>query len=271
MDDVISKLNKDYPQGEWKRYPLDTRYIVNSTGLVWSTVSNILMKNSKLGNCLSVGINKSTPLHRVVAETFIPNPRNLQDVHHINHNTRDNKVSNLTWITSKDNLREAREFYNKGTDITKPARDALRKVVTKRVNQLDLRTGAIIATYNSIQEAQIAVGKTKTHTAISRAVQGTRNSAYGFGWKLVDESQLNRARRKKSGINNPNLPKIYQYTLEGLLVRTWENIYCPEQQNSTLRADGIQASFNSKKTDRTKLAVKGRSVGKYKGYIWVKH
>ena len=108
MDDVISKLNKDYPQGEWKRYPLDTRYIVNSTGLVWSTVSNILMKNSKLGNYLSVGINKSTPLHRVVAETFIPNPRDLQDVHHINHNTRDNKVSNLTWITSKDNLREAR-------------------------------------------------------------------------------------------------------------------------------------------------------------------
>ena len=43
-------------------------------------------------------------LHRVVAELFIPNPDSKPYIDHINGNTHDNRVSNLHWVTQKENM-----------------------------------------------------------------------------------------------------------------------------------------------------------------------
>ena len=43
-------------------------------------------------------------LHRVVAELFIPNPENKPYIDHINGNTHDNRVSNLHWVSQKENI-----------------------------------------------------------------------------------------------------------------------------------------------------------------------
>lgn len=43
--------------------------------------------------------------HRLVAETFIPNPENKREVDHINRNTSDNRVENLRWVTRSENNR----------------------------------------------------------------------------------------------------------------------------------------------------------------------
>lgn len=45
------------------------------------------------------GISKMMTVHRLVAETFLPNPDNLPEVHHKNHDRRDNRVENLAWVT----------------------------------------------------------------------------------------------------------------------------------------------------------------------------
>ena len=44
-------------------------------------------------------------VHRLIADMFIPNPYNLPDVDHINHNTQDNRLENLRWVSKQDNQR----------------------------------------------------------------------------------------------------------------------------------------------------------------------
>lgn len=57
---------------------------------------------------LKVGIRQNgkyvlKSIHRLVAEAFLPNENNLPQVNHKNGNKQDNTVSNLEWISAKDN------------------------------------------------------------------------------------------------------------------------------------------------------------------------
>jgi hypothetical protein len=50
--------------------------------------------------------------HRVVAETFIPNPNNLPQVNHKNSIRNDNRVENLEWVSERDNMMHGIEYGN---------------------------------------------------------------------------------------------------------------------------------------------------------------
>ena len=58
-------------------------------------------------------------IHRLVAETFIPNPDNLPEVNHKDENKLNNEASNLEWCTHKYNSnygsrpRRIGEFHSK--------------------------------------------------------------------------------------------------------------------------------------------------------------
>lgn len=43
-------------------------------------------------------------VHRLIAMTFLENPNNLPQINHISENKTDNSVSNLEWISAKENV-----------------------------------------------------------------------------------------------------------------------------------------------------------------------
>ena len=47
---------------------------------------------------------KNYYIHRLVAEAFIPNPDGLKEVNHIDYNKGNNIVTNLEWVSRKENL-----------------------------------------------------------------------------------------------------------------------------------------------------------------------
>lgn len=73
----------------------------------------------KNGALLSVGaknnylVFRGEYIHRLVLSTFKPVPGWAGlTVDHLNHNTRDNRVSNLEWVTLTENTRRARKDEN---------------------------------------------------------------------------------------------------------------------------------------------------------------
>jgi len=53
-------------------------------------------------------VNKS--VHRLVAQTFIPNPNNLQQVNHKDNNRTNNRVENLEWCTGEYNIQYKEKY-----------------------------------------------------------------------------------------------------------------------------------------------------------------
>ncbi len=92
-------------------------YQISNTGKVKSLkrimksrkCEEIIKKPSKLPkgylkvSLCKEGKIKYYSIHRLVAEAFIPNPNNLPCVNHKDCNPQNNEVSNLEWISYKEN------------------------------------------------------------------------------------------------------------------------------------------------------------------------
>jgi len=67
------------------------------------------IKSSSAGNgYLKIGLRKdkktyTKSIHRLVAETYIPNPNNHPVINHINEIKTDNNIKNLEWCTQQKN------------------------------------------------------------------------------------------------------------------------------------------------------------------------
>ena len=110
--------------------------------------------------------HKKMSVHRLVAETYIPNPYNYPEVNHKNENKLDNHVSNLEWCSTLDNLNHSRV-------IEKASVAKFRKVKC-------VTTGKI---YNSIKEASDELGL--YHSNIVACCNGRRATCGGLEWEYL--------------------------------------------------------------------------------------
>ena len=118
--------------------------------------------------------NKGTKLftvHKLVAETFIPNPNNLPCINHIDGNKLNNRVDNLEWCSYSGN-----EIHAYKHNLKTP--------LFKKVNQYDLN-GNFIKTWNSIKEANNFYGT--SHISECCNDKSNRNIAKGYLWKYASK------------------------------------------------------------------------------------
>lgn len=95
----------------WKQFE-DTIYSVSSTGAVRRELRVINQFPGGTGGYMMVNIyhkgdNRLLAVHRIVAQTFLPNPELKRTVNHKNGNKLDNNVENLEWSTYSENLKHA--------------------------------------------------------------------------------------------------------------------------------------------------------------------
>lgn len=82
-------------------------------------------------------IIKHLLVHRLVAYAFIPNPKNLPQINHIDGNKSNNHVSNLEWCDRSHNQVHARKMKLQGGEKTSTAKlnelcvKAIRKIYPK--------------------------------------------------------------------------------------------------------------------------------------------
>lgn len=62
----------------------------------------------------STGKREDLYVHRIIAELFVPNPKNVEEVNHLDCDTHNNSASNLEWVTREENLRYAETNGFKG-------------------------------------------------------------------------------------------------------------------------------------------------------------
>ena len=63
--------------------------------------------NGYYATCLSKNGNHTKTIHRLVAETFIPNQNNYPCVNHKDEDKSNNCVDNLEWCTRSENMKHA--------------------------------------------------------------------------------------------------------------------------------------------------------------------
>lgn len=106
-------------------------------------------------------------VHRLVAEAFIPNPKNYDQINHKDENKRNNNVNNLEWCNSQYNI-----------DYS----------FSREVIQIDRNTNEIVGVFKSSKEAARINGFSSGN--ITQVCNHLWRYYNGYLWKWRDEVMI---------------------------------------------------------------------------------
>ena len=116
------------------------------------------------------GKHKNKNVHRLVAETFLPNPLKCKEVNHKDEDKYNNVLENLEWC---DRIYNA----NYGTGIPRCASQKW-----KSVEMINKHSGKVIASFKSLKDASVSTRI--SNNSFSSVCRGKTNSAGGYKWRL---------------------------------------------------------------------------------------
>lgn len=166
--------------------------MVSDTGLIFSLVSNKILKPNYMKNgYLSVelfekhGKSKRCLIHRLVAETFIPNPDNKPCVNHKDENKHNNAVNNLEWCTVLYNVNYGNAQVRKAQNrtITEKIKSAAKNNgLSRRIPVVQYtKDGIYIKTFNCAMDVERTLNINHSH--IIENCKNKRKSAGGYRWQ----------------------------------------------------------------------------------------
>lgn len=139
----------------------------------------VLYKNKKYKNML---------LHRIVAETFIPNINNYDFINHKDGNKLNNNVNNLEWCTRSQNMKHA--YKNNLVQAQAKGKYGSDNPKAIKIDMLDKNTNKILKQFNSVIDAAHYVNVDKS-CHICSCCKGKLQTAYGYKWQYSNSGRGN--------------------------------------------------------------------------------
>ena len=151
-------------------------YAITNCGQVWSYRKNTFLKpylaRGYFKVCLCKDkIRKQVLIHRLVAESFLPNPQNLPQINHIDENKKNNCVDNLEWCNAKYNI-------NYGEHNKKVGKSHCKKVYCVELGKV----------FESAKLAAMQLGLSDSN--IAKCCKGKYKTTGGYHWEYADDNLL---------------------------------------------------------------------------------
>jgi hypothetical protein len=179
--------------------PYGYKYHAYPNGNIWNTehreFANILYTdryNKNKGYCVGLFNHKlrqkaSHPLHRLLAELYVPNPQNKPIVSHIDTNKRNNHIENLIWTTRSENLKIIKNFIGpKEKEHSEPA-----PFYGPRIKPV-LRDPTTINDNNTSGYNGVSINKSKQGKLSYQAVWRVNNKTKSKTFKTILEAVAHR-------------------------------------------------------------------------------
>lgn len=122
------------------------QFLIDDTGNILNTKTGKIYKKSFRKACGYLyaylplgqrGKTKGIRIHKAVAETFIPNPLKLEYVNHIDEDKTNCNVSNLEWVTAKENTNKHLELHPT-TNNRKLSKEAVEDILQSKLSRKEL-------------------------------------------------------------------------------------------------------------------------------------
>jgi len=134
---------------------------------------------------------KTLRIHRLVAQAFIPNPENKPFINHIDCDPSNNCVTNLEWVTQKENIQYASKLGripNNFKNVSSEQRRINGKKCSKPVISINLVTGEETF-FDSQHEAGRQLNLNRAH--INDVLKGRQKRIGNYTFKYENDKQEN--------------------------------------------------------------------------------